>query len=472
MNRLALRISSMTIIVIHLLLCGVVLITPVNAAEWRAGVASVSITPSEPVWMAGYGNRVKPSEDVYQDIYVKALALEDSRGERVVIVTADLIGIEDKSSQAIAAEITRRYGLPRKAILFNTSHTHCGPETRGFKTPFYNFPEEHYVYRDKKIFEYISWMEARTVEAVGAALDGLDDADISFRTAPIRPFSVSRRLPTDEGIAYRSGPSSYYTGGPRDDAVPVLKVTGKDGAVRAILFGYACHPITLLEYSISGDYPGFAQKYIEEAVPGAVSMFVQGCSGQLVPNARYQREYAQGHGRTLADAVVNSLDGEFVPLTGTVESAYDEVLLDFEPLPDRETLEREAMDSSAAARKAKYLLACLDRGEELQNTLAAPLQTFRIGRELLFIGLPGEPVVEWALKFKSEFNHYNNVWVAGYTNHEFGYLPTWKILREGGYEAGRANENTPFSGYFTESVEKLVSDGVRHLASEVSEGAE
>ncbi len=441
-------------------------------SAWKAGAASVSITPEEPVWMGGYGSRVEPSAGVLLDIHAKALALEDGRGQRVVIVTSDLIGFEKESSDRIAARVQKKYGLPRNALLLNSSHTHCGPETRSFKIPFYNFPEDMYEYRDTKIKAYISWLEDRVVEAVDSAISDLDYAVLSFATARPRPFSVSRRRPTDGGIVYRSGPSSYYTGGPRDDTVPVIKVAGSDGSLKAVLFGYACHPITLFEYNISGDYPGFAQKYVEDAVPGAVCLFMQGCCGQLVPNARYQREYAMGHGRTLADAVLESLEGESVPLTGTIESAYEEVVLDFGPISERATLEGQAAGTSSEARKARFLLDRLDKGLPIQTTLDCPLQAMRIGRELLLIGLPGEPVVEWALKFKSEFQEYHSVWVSGYNSHEFGYLPTWQILREGGYEAGRSNENTPFSGYFTESVEKKVSDGVRRLEASVTEKPE
>src|SRR5262245_59032796 len=60
---------------------------------WKAGVASVVISPEGPIWMAGYAARNKPSEGKVQDLFAKALALDDSSGGRLVIVTMDLIGM-------------------------------------------------------------------------------------------------------------------------------------------------------------------------------------------------------------------------------------------------------------------------------------------------------------------------------------------------------------------------------------------
>ena len=100
-----------------------------GAAGWDAGVATAVITPQEPTWMAGYGSRDKPSEGVYHDLFVKALALRDPEGNRAVIVTADLIGIMLDFSNRVATEIEKRYGIPRGAILLNTSHTHWDQHT-------------------------------------------------------------------------------------------------------------------------------------------------------------------------------------------------------------------------------------------------------------------------------------------------------------------------------------------------------
>ena len=443
---------------------GLIFVIPSSeAAGWKAGVSSVVITPDKPIWMAGYGNRDKPSEGKIHDIHVKALAVEDPNGNRAVIVTADLISVMRDFSNRVAKTIEDRYGLPRENILFNTSHTHCGPESR-LPLLFY-IPIE----QGPGIESYVQWLETKFVEAVSEALNEIKPAELQFSSAMPVPFAVSRRLPSPEGILYRSGPSSYYTGGPRDDTMPVLSVKDADGTIRAIVFGYACHPITLNIYKFCGDYPGFAQQYIEEAFPGSTALFVQGCAGQLVPNSRYQLEYAMGHGRALADAVKKAIDGDQIPLSGSIACAYEEIPCDHEPLPGREVFEDGLKSENAVERrKAVYFLKKLDNNEPIEESVPCPLQALRLGNEILLLGLFGEPVVEYAVRFKSENLTYKFVWVSGYCNDGLGYLPTWQIQREGGYEGGGAMRHMPFTGPYTETVEKRVVDGIRMLVEDVS----
>src|SRR5262245_36700219 len=100
--------------------------------QWKAGVAKVKITPTEPIWMAGYAARTKPSEGVQTDLYLKALALDDGAGRPVVLVTVDLVGLRRPVADAIADRRSKEYGLTRDRLSINTSHTHSGPATGDF----------------------------------------------------------------------------------------------------------------------------------------------------------------------------------------------------------------------------------------------------------------------------------------------------------------------------------------------------
>ena len=417
--------------------------------------------------MGGYGARSKPSEGKIHELYIKALAIDDPEGNRIVIVTADLLGFSIDFTNSVYTEIHKRFGLPREALLLNTSHTHCGPAIPLFKISLYDMPEEE----KEKIDRYVNWLKSRYIQVVSEAIRSMEPAVLSFSSGSPTPFAVCRRFPSPEGIIYRSGPSTYYTGGPRDDIVPVLKVADAAGEIQAILFGYACHPITLYGYKLSGDYPGFAQQYVEEAYPGATAMFIQGCGGDLVPNARFQVEYAMGHGRALAEAVKEAIDGEQIPIDGSLHCAYDEITLDFVPPPDRKVIEENVKsDNTEIKHKAAYFLDLLNRNEEIESTLSFPLHVIRFGKDVLFVGLSGEPVAGYSVKLKSEYLTHKFVWVAGFCDYDFGYLPTWKVLREGGYEGGELFERaTHFPGPFTETVEKRVLDGVQRLVDEVSD---
>lgn len=432
-----------------------------EASEWKAGAASIVITPEESLMMAGYGFGT-PSEGKIHDLYAKALAIEGPDGNKVVIVTADLLGLTKELTNTISQEIYNSFGIPRKSLLFNTSHTHSGP---GISNPFKSIPEEF----STKLDAYVQLLKKKYISVISQAINNLEPASLTFSSVKPTPFAVSRRYPSPEGIVYRSTPSSYYTGGPRDDIVPVLRVTNSDGDIKAILFGYACHPITLNINQFCGDYPGFAQRYIEEAYPGSIALFVQGCSGELVPNARFQLEYAMGHGKALADAVKKALDGKQILITKSIECAYDEVTLELQTAPERKVLEKNLKSNNVnLQKKATYLLNQLDKNGKIETSYQCPLQAVCFGNELLIIGISGETVAGYSVKLKSEFKNHQFVWVAGYCNDVFAYLPTWKILKEGGYEGERAMTYFTLPSPFTDTVEKHVLDGVRTLVEKIS----
>src|SRR5437763_11207421 len=109
----------------------------------RAGVAALDITPEGPIWLSGYGDRTHPSTGVLIPLWAKALALEDSKGGRVVIVTTDLIGLPRAITDPVSARIEKEYGIERSRVLFNSSHTHTGPVVRSnLMTMFDLSPED------------------------------------------------------------------------------------------------------------------------------------------------------------------------------------------------------------------------------------------------------------------------------------------------------------------------------------------
>src|SRR2546430_16263707 len=101
-----------------------------DADGWKAGLAAAKITPEKPVPMAGYASRTKPFENVAQQIYAKALALEDRQGHRAVLVTTDLIGISRVVAEPVCERIQEKTKLARSQILLSSSHTHSAPTLR------------------------------------------------------------------------------------------------------------------------------------------------------------------------------------------------------------------------------------------------------------------------------------------------------------------------------------------------------
>jgi hypothetical protein len=100
---------------------------PLLAADqplWKAGTAKADITPSQPLWMAGYGARTKPAGGTEISLWIKALALEDARGHRAVILTSDLLGIPQSTYRHTCAALKEKFALEPDQILLSASHTH------------------------------------------------------------------------------------------------------------------------------------------------------------------------------------------------------------------------------------------------------------------------------------------------------------------------------------------------------------
>jgi hypothetical protein len=446
-----------------LLICWAILFGDValTAAEtesaWKAGVASVVITPDENMWMAGYAARNKPSEGKAQDLFAKALALEDAQGTRLVIVTFDLVGIPRSLRDAVARQLEDRHRLPSSSLLLNASHTHCGPVVRSGGSVSYELsPEE-----SARIDRYVATLQDKLVAVAGQALADLKPARLSYSHARAG-FAMNRRLPTERG--YQNSP---YPDGPVDHSVPVLRVEGSDGKLRAVLFSYACHNTTLNFYRWCGDYAGYAQQYLEEAHPGVKALFMTGCGGDQNPYPRGNLDLAQQHGRALANAVEAALLPKPRAVSGPLKTALEEVTLDFVPPAGRDQLlNMKDSQDKYERRKAQLLLEELEKTGSIRSTYAYPVQVVQLGGDLTMIALAGEVVVDYALRLKRELAG-TPLWVAGYCNDVFGYVPSVRVLKEGGYEGGGAMRFTRFPGPFAPSVEERIVTRVHELVKRV-----
>ena len=400
---------------------------PAASTAWKAGVASVNVTPQTPLWMAGYGARNKPSEGVAQDLFAKAMAIEDAKGSRVVIVTMDLIGVDRPMRDEVAKQVQQKYRLAPGGLLLNVSHTHCGPE--------FCSDDLSTMKIDPALlaagWKYRAGLQDKLVALVGQSLARLAPAQLDYLHARCG-VAMNRRRPTPTG--YSNAPNSE---GPVDHNVPVLRVSDAGGKVRAALFGYACHNTCMGDYLFRGDYAGYAQEYLEQARPGMTALFLMGCGGDQNPYPRRTEAMVRNHGRTLATAVEAALETVPKPLAGPLRAAIDDAILDFPPPPSREELQKiAATKKRPAAEHAERLLKELDEKGKIRATYPCPVQVIRFGSDVVLVALASEVVVDYSLRLKRELVGGPAVWVAGYTNGYFGYIPSQRIFQEGGYEAG------------------------------------
>jgi hypothetical protein len=421
---------------------------------WQAGFARLTITPDEMTWLSGYGARTKPAQGKIHDLHAKAAAFEDAAGSRLVIVTLDLGSVNPHTTEYVAAECERKFKLPRARLILNCSHTHCAPEVSAERRVFLGIREAEHA----KLTRYIEQLNLKLVELVGKAI------------ADLRPAALSVGRSKADFAFNRRGPKGVDKNGAVDREVPVLRVTDAQGKLRGILFGYACHNTTMRGQLYSGDYAGFALYDLEEANFGAVAMFVMGCGGDQNPQPRHGKkevEHAKDHGRELANAVERAMDGEQQDVKGPLRVAYDVATLDLTPLPPIEELRAAAKlrDAKVEARKANYLLGLIDSGSEVPLTQPCPIHVARFGDDLLFVFISGETVVDYSLRCKRDFSG-PFVWVAGYCDDVFAYLPSRRVLLEGGYEGRDSIIHQLVATPFERNVEDRVMECVSRLVAE------
>jgi hypothetical protein len=399
-----------------------------TATGWKAGVARAVITPEKAVWLAGYGSK-RPPDGKLHDLWMKALALEDAAGKRVVLVTSDFQGVPKMMSDQVFAQLKQKFGLDRDQVMITFSHNHCGPRLGDDLVDYYPVEAAQVVL----VEEYTAQMVTRMVEMVREALSKIAPATLQIGEGRAT-FAVNRRNNREADV-----PSLIENGtplvGPVDHSVPVLTVTDAKEQLLAILFGYACHPTTLSFLTWCGDYPGFAQLELEQNHTSAVAMFVNTCGGDQNPLPRRSVELCERYGHDLAQGVEEALKEPMKPVSVGLRTAFEYVELPYLHVVTRDELEGFRKDSNAIrARWAERLLKQLDAGAKFASSYPYPIHAWRLGTELLMIGQGAETVVDYALRFKREFGP--GTWVLGYADDMISYIPSRRVWEEGGYEGG------------------------------------
>jgi neutral ceramidase len=452
------------------LLCILALLTayilPSMAAEtgWEAGVARLKITPEKSVWMGGFGFRNQPGSGVELDLWAKALSLKDKSGKQVIILTLDLAKIPKNVSDTIRSLAFSRFGLAKENILLNCSHTHSGPllEDTG-AIPFSDdvkSPEQ-----TARIKNYTNEFIAGTLDLIKTVLQKTEPVTMYSGNGVAR-FQVNRRNNSVENLERQT----QYNG-PIDPSVPVLKVVGANGDVKAIVFGYACHPTILRGYNWSADYPGYAQQQLEERYPSAIALFCQGAGGDMsaLPPKR-TKGFAEQYGGELALAVQQVVDGEMTPLTPEITTAYSETPLSYQSMPTADDLKKIAETGADFEKRwALQLLGILKSKQALRDSYPYPVQCWKLGSQEL-IALGGELTIEYAIKLKQIFGE--KLFVLGYSNDLMGYIPSLTVLSEGGYEAQASQfYRTHPSAWATSTETTILSECIR-LNKEVRKKAD
>ncbi len=388
--------------------------------EYSVGVAAVDITPNYPIRLNGFGHRRTESEGVTQPIWAKAIAIGADAERPFVLITIDNLGICLPMVEEVAHRLKQKAGIERQRLAVTFTHTHTAPKVNGASETIMGWPTppEHQRHIDQYTGELTDALEKVAL----AALADRKPARLDWAIGNVK-FAMNRRTP----------------GGPVDHDLPMLVVrSANDDALRAIYVTYACHCVTLSNNKISGDWAGYAQAAIERQHRGAIALVSIGCGSDSNPTSGVTGDNiaaAAEQGNEIASDVARLLKGKLQPVSGEFKATLRTIDLPLNDLPSREQLEQAAAADNPAGHNAKYQLDKLDRGEPMQSTIVYPIQVWTFGDALSMVFLGGEVCVDYALRLKQELDS-TRVWLDGYSN-DFGcYIPSERLLKEGGYGGG------------------------------------
>lgn len=447
-----------------LLLTGLAISIPIMSAEvdlerMPVGVAKIDITPEYPVRLAGYGNRRAESQGVAQRLFAKAIALGGDDGEGPAIwITYENCGLTPSMRKQVAVRLKELAQVKSARLAISVTHSHTAPCLTDWAPYIFgaDIPPEHQQHID----QYTRELTDKLVTVARAALANRAPAKLSWGVGQVG-FAVNRRVLKD-GQWTGFG---VQTDGPVDHSLPLLAAHDATGKLVACVATYACHCTTLggTFNRIAGDWAGFAQASIEADHPGSFALVAIGCGADANPNPR-QDDLAvcENQGRQLATEVGRLLTTKLRPIRGPIQCKLAHIDLPYETARTEQQWTELAANSDASGYHAKQYLARLKQGEKLPTTLSYPIGTWTFGQDLAMVFLGGEVVVDYAIRLREEFQA-DRLWINAYTNDVPCYIPSRRILREGGYEADRSMAYYARPNRFSAEVEDLIMDAVQKL---------
>jgi hypothetical protein len=426
------------------LLFSTMLVTNSSAARDASvpvGVARIDITPAHPIRLSGYAVRKTESTGVAQKLWAKALAIGSDRDQPALLITVDNTGVPAHVRDEVVKRLQKRQLKPERIAICST-HTHSAPYLDGYLPTLFGepLPVEHQLH----VVAYTADLTDAIERVALAALKDRKPGKLAWAQGKAG-FAANRRT----------------KGGPVDHDLPVLTVSDNKGKLRALLVNYACHCTTLGgEFNqVCGDWAGYAQEFLERDHPGATVLVAIGCGADANPQPRPGIDLAKQHGNEIATNVNQLLTRPLAPIGGKLECRAEQIQIPFDTLPTREEWETRAGQKDYVGYHARWNLAKLDRGESLPTTLPYLVQTWNFGNDLAMLFLPGEVVVDYSLRLKKELDS-ARLWINAYANDVPCYIPSERILTEGGYEGGGAMTYYGWPARIAPGVENFIVETI------------
>lgn len=407
-------------------------------SQWQIGFAQGDITPKPGrVMMTGYGHE-RHAVGTIAPLRAQALALKPAMGQTLLLITADVLGFDRTSVEAIRHSIAQAHGLPAAAIMLAASHTHWGPST---------------LYRMNLSVGgintwYLGEFENAMIALAGKALESLSPGKVGY-THMKAQVGHNRRIVKDGKVAgWGPSPDNHY-----DHHTPIFVIERDVMPKRIVLVSHACHPTATGSVNKwSPDWPGAMRDWIEKKLgAGTAAMFAMGCGADAKTTYfdEQQKKFvfvadpkrSKKAGEKIGQEVVAHLRASTLEqLPGETGAGLGTGLITFGKGPDIKKVVEMANGprNSCDTWWARQLLAYPDARKGIKYEA----QAWRFGDKLTLVGLESEVCSPLGPLTRS-LAQTEQAAVFGYVNTDECYIPSKKIVEEGGYEG-----NTSHRAYF------------------------
>lgn len=351
----------------------------------KAAADTVDITPTGPAYIAGYG-RDRRSLDAHDRLMARCLVLE-SGGQRIAIVSCDLIGIPRAEALRIRANVR---SVPADHVILAATHTHSGPDTVGQWGP---------DIQTRGVDE--TWMAAfrdkvsRLIDTTSAKLRSADlrFASTTDVTGISKNIRVPRILDTELGVMQV-----------RDQA---------DGKCIATLVNYACHPEVMNTRHITADFPHWLYETVESQA-GGVCLYINGAQGGMITADFDESTAPKGENWMAAERIGTSLGNRVTQIIANAKPVNDTSM----------TISRRVYTVPLENTMFKTLITLkVFRGETLKNgALETEVSRFTVG-PADFLTIPGEALPNVGFYLKRHM-HGEYKFLCGLTDDFLGYILT------------------------------------------------
>jgi neutral ceramidase len=420
----------------------------------KFGVAKDIISPDIRMGMSGYGSRYnKDFKDIHDDLYVRCLYTENG-DDRLLMVVYDLAFHDFCLTTAVREYISEKYGLTADQLVLSYTHTHAATAIKGFS------PGEH---KD----EYEDMLLARTKSCIDRCMLNMYEGSVSFCQIE-GDWNINRRKLVNGKLV--GGP---YPEGLTDKTMNLLKFADNDGIIRALLFNYACHPVTLGDtYSISAEYPGRVCEILQGKYYGLTPLFFQGAGAHERPKITFNghrffncsfdhvNEMAQQIAARIESALVT---GQFMPIDFSPKAKAFEINVPIKP-HSKEDLQQRLQKS--VGFMANAIQAVLAEYDSTPDYLPLRGGVIKLNDDVYMAWLTGEVIVEVKNIIHKAIGEDKKLIFIGYAD-SIGYIPDSTVIEQGGYEGGDSMLGFARKGVFTPEIDQILYDAFKETKSKI-----